>query len=161
MGFDYKTFTGLGKHSWRVQTKPCVYQEPGERNNDPQEAESDLPVSVQESWRRKWQPTPVLLSGNFHGLRSLVGYSSWDHRESDRTEQLQLQFQSRSLWQRFGLRPNNREGTKPHPSTENWIKDLLSLALPIRQYPVSPTLSLFHQEVFISLLSLFIRVQKE
>ena len=26
-------------------------------------------------WRRKWQPTPVLLPGKFHGWRSLVGYS--------------------------------------------------------------------------------------
>ena len=25
-------------------------------------------------WRRKWQPTPVLLSGKFHGGRSLVVY---------------------------------------------------------------------------------------
>ena len=25
-------------------------------------------------WRRKWQPTPVLLSGKSHGWRSLVGY---------------------------------------------------------------------------------------
>ena len=24
-------------------------------------------------WRRKWQPTAVLLPGKFHGLRSLVG----------------------------------------------------------------------------------------
>ena len=28
-------------------------------------------------WRRKWQPTPVLLPREFHGLRSLVGYSPW------------------------------------------------------------------------------------
>ena len=28
-------------------------------------------------WRRKWQPTPVFLSGKFHGQRSLVGYSPW------------------------------------------------------------------------------------
>ena len=35
-----------------------------------------------------WQPTPVLLSGKFHGLRSLVGYSSWVCNESDTTEQL-------------------------------------------------------------------------
>ena len=28
-------------------------------------------------WRRKWQPTPILLLGKFHGLRSLVGYSPW------------------------------------------------------------------------------------
>ena len=29
----------------------------------------------------------------------------------------------------FGLRSNNREGTQPRPSTENWIKDLLSILL--------------------------------
>ena len=34
------------------------------------------------------QPTPVLLPGTFHGLRSLVGYSPWGHKESDMTEQL-------------------------------------------------------------------------
>ena len=26
-------------------------------------------------WRRKWQPTPVLLPGESYGGRSLVGYS--------------------------------------------------------------------------------------
>ena len=26
-------------------------------------------------WRRKWHPTPVFLPGNFHGQRSLAGYS--------------------------------------------------------------------------------------
>ena len=26
-------------------------------------------------WRRKWQPTPVLLPGKSHGRRSMVGYS--------------------------------------------------------------------------------------
>ena len=31
---------------------------------------------------------------------------------------------------------NNREGTQPHPSTENWIKHLLSMALPIITSPV-------------------------
>ena len=30
-------------------------------------------------WRRKWQPTPVFLPGEFHGQRSLVGYSPWCH----------------------------------------------------------------------------------
>ena len=39
-------------------------------------------------WRRKWQPTPVLLPGKFHGQRSLVGYSPWGRKESDTTEQL-------------------------------------------------------------------------
>ena len=26
-------------------------------------------------WRRKWQPTPVFLPGEFHGQRRLEGYS--------------------------------------------------------------------------------------
>ena len=30
-------------------------------------------------WRREWQPTPVFLPGEFHGWRSLAGYSPWDH----------------------------------------------------------------------------------
>ena len=38
------------------------------------------------SQRRKWQPTPVLLPGKFHGLGSLVGYSPWGHKELDTTE---------------------------------------------------------------------------
>ena len=36
-------------------------------------------------WRRKWQPAPVLLPGESHGQRSLVGYSPWGHKESDKT----------------------------------------------------------------------------
>ena len=39
-------------------------------------------------WRRKWQPTPVLLPGESHGGRSLVGYSPWGHKELDTTELL-------------------------------------------------------------------------
>ena len=39
-------------------------------------------------WRRQWLPTPVSLPGEFQGLRSLVGYSPWGHKELDMTEQL-------------------------------------------------------------------------
>ena len=39
-------------------------------------------------WRRAWQPTPVFLPREFHGQRSLVGYSLWDRKESDTTERL-------------------------------------------------------------------------
>ena len=42
------------------------------------------------SWRRKWHPTPVLLPGQPHGWRSLVGYSPWGCTESDMTERLYL-----------------------------------------------------------------------
>ena len=41
-------------------------------------------------WRRKWQPTPVLLPEKSYGWRSLVGYSPWGHKESDKTEKLQF-----------------------------------------------------------------------
>ena len=41
-------------------------------------------------WRREWLPTPVFLSGEFHGQRSLVGYSWWDHTELNTTERLTL-----------------------------------------------------------------------
>ena len=39
-------------------------------------------------WRRKGQPTPVLLLGKFPGWRSLVSYSPWGRKESDMTERL-------------------------------------------------------------------------
>ena len=45
-------------------------------------------------WRRKWQPTPVLLPGKFHGLTNLVDYSPWGYKESDTTEQLHFHFWS-------------------------------------------------------------------
>ena len=56
----------------------------------------NLPA-MQETWVRslgqedplqeKWQPTPVFLPGEFHGLRGLAGYSPYGHKESDTTEQ--------------------------------------------------------------------------
>ena len=45
-------------------------------------------------WRRKWQPTPVLLPGKSHGRRSMVGYSPWGRKESDTTEWLHFHFLS-------------------------------------------------------------------
>ena len=42
-------------------------------------------------WREEWLPTPVFLPGEFHGQKSLVGYSPWGHKR-DTNEQL-----SRSL----------------------------------------------------------------
>ena len=39
-------------------------------------------------WKRKWQSTPVLLSGKSHGQRSLIGYSPWGCKELDTTERL-------------------------------------------------------------------------
>ena len=39
-------------------------------------------------WRRKWQPTLGLWPGEFHGQRSLMGYSPKGRKESDMTERL-------------------------------------------------------------------------
>ena len=43
-------------------------------------------------WRRKWQPTPVFLSGKSHGQKSLVGCSPWGRKELDTTERLHFHF---------------------------------------------------------------------
>ena len=52
--------------------------------------------AVRETWvqslgpedplRRKWQPIPFILPGEFHGQRSLMGYNPWDHKELDMTD---------------------------------------------------------------------------
>ena len=45
-------------------------------------------------WRRKQQPTPVFLPGEFCGQRSLVGCCPWGHTQSDTTEATQQQQQT-------------------------------------------------------------------
>ena len=65
------------------------------------------------SWRRKWQPTPVLLPGKFHGQRSLVGYNPWGRRESDTIERLNTQHTHTQIKHTLNLRtvefcPNKR-----------------------------------------------------
>ena len=42
--------------------------------------------------RRQWQPTPVLLPGKSHGLRSLECCSPWGRKESDTTELFHFHF---------------------------------------------------------------------
>ena len=39
-------------------------------------------------WRREWQSTPVCLPGKTNGQSTLVGYSTWFHKELGMTEQL-------------------------------------------------------------------------
>ena len=45
-----------------------------------------------------WQPFPVFLPGEFYGQRSLVDYSPWGRKESDKTERLALHFFSFFNW---------------------------------------------------------------
>ena len=41
---------------------------------------------------KKMATIPVLLPGESHGGRSLVGYSPWGHKDSDATERLHFHF---------------------------------------------------------------------
>ena len=60
----------------------------------------NLPA-MQETWVQslgredpleKGMVTPAFLPGEFHGQRSLTGYSLWGCEESNTTEQLSLKF---------------------------------------------------------------------
>ena len=76
-------------------------------------------------WRRKWQPTPIFLPGEFHGQKSLSGYCPWSLKESDTAERLNtfpLHFQSDLINRTKSLRDSVRYefisiiiNVKPHP----------------------------------------------
>ena len=44
-----------------------------------------IPGSERFPWRREWQPTAVFLPGEFHGQRSMAGYSPWGPKKLDMT----------------------------------------------------------------------------
>ena len=48
---------------------------------------------------RKWQPTLIFLPEKSHGKRSVTGYSPWDCKQSDMTEQLSTYAQTRGIIQ--------------------------------------------------------------
>jgi len=55
--------------------------------NSPANAGDALLIPGQEDpLEEAWLPTPVFLSGESHGQRSLAGYSPWGLKESDTTE---------------------------------------------------------------------------
>ena len=39
---------------------------------------------------KEWLPTPVFLPGEFHRQKSLMGYSPWGCKDSDKTKRLTL-----------------------------------------------------------------------
>ena len=81
-------------------------------------------------WRRKWQPTPIVLPGKSHGQRSLASHSPWGHKESDTTEQLCTQ-RGRKAWscaqstfnrERYtGVGKNTPSLTDPELKTLHWL----------------------------------------
>ena len=69
-------------------------------------------------WRRKWQPTPLSLPGEFHGQCSLVGYSPWGRKDSDTTEATVSSFsfdQSRNKWKEI------MRFSPDDPAPKSWI----------------------------------------
>ena len=113
---------------WRAQKKPCAHQDPGERSSDPQKTDPDCLWVSRSLQQRCGSGVACCRVGDtkcssvcmdpFAGGRHYIHYLH-DSLVS-------------------GLMSNNREGTQPHPSTENWTKYLLSMALPIRTRPTFP-----------------------
>ena len=65
------------------------------KNNLPAVQETWIDPWVRKvPWRREWSPTPVFLPGEFHGQRSLAGYSPWGCRKLDTAERLTFTFTS-------------------------------------------------------------------
>ena len=54
-------------------------------------------METQTVWRRKWQPTPVFLPGESHGLMNWGNYNPWGHKESDMTEVTEHSWKHRRL----------------------------------------------------------------
>ena len=50
-------------------------------------------------WRRKWQPTPVLLPGKSHGEKNLVGYSACGHKSVNHL--IILKNSNQGLWKNY------------------------------------------------------------
>ena len=91
----------------------------------PQETDPDLPVSGQESLADAWVGGGLLQVGALS-----VAVPVWGL-----LKEVAIIFSTSTIvWPQV----NNREGTQLHPSTENWIKDLLSMAPPIRTRPSFP-----------------------
>ena len=62
-------------------------------------------------WRRECLSTLIFLPGEFHGQRTLVGYSSWGYKESDMTERLTFLAAQCCIWYDEGtkiMKPNSR-----------------------------------------------------
>ena len=77
----------------------------------PQDTDPDLPMSVQELPAEAWV-SGALLQGRGTECSSV---------HMDLLREVSIIFiTSTIVWPQV----NNREGTQPYPSTENWIKDL-------------------------------------
>ena len=101
---------GEGARGWGVRGGGGAETTPNTRDTQSQDLSYPLvPVSSSvlkklsnQIQRRQWHPTPVLLPGESHGRRSLVGYSPWGRQESDTTERLHFHFSLSCIGERNG-----------------------------------------------------------
>ena len=79
-------FTSSSEIQWELNADGKFGFLPVNNHSDPQE---DIVLFYNYNCQKQ-QPTPVCLSGKFHGQRSLVGYSPWGCKESDTIEWLSV-----------------------------------------------------------------------
>ena len=46
----------------------------------------EIYIVINRNIKSSWQPTAILLPGELHEQRSMVGYSPWGHKELDMSE---------------------------------------------------------------------------
>ena len=74
MGFDYRTYTGLGKQTLGGHKQNLVHARTQEKGTvAPQEAEPDLPVRVQKSLAEKWVRGGLLQHGGTECSSACMG----------------------------------------------------------------------------------------
>ena len=93
-----KVLHSMCQQTWKTQQWPQDWKGQfsfqSQRKAMPKNVQSttQLHPSHMPTWRRQWQPTPVLLPGKPHGWKNLVGCSPWGHEESDTTDRLHFYF---------------------------------------------------------------------
>ena len=113
---------------------------------------------IRRIWLRSYLNGPMVFPTFFNlSLNLQQGLHALCH------SQLQVLFLL-TVWdvgQPLGLRPNNMEGTNPSHQEKIGLNFYWAWSCTSNHDPVSPTVSISHLEISISLLSLFIRGQKE
>ena len=92
------------------------------------------------SFKCPWQPSPVLLPGKSHRLRSLVGDSPWGRKESDTTEWLHFHFH-------FHQKRSKSE-LLVHSARELMLKIMWILSLPRMRCLLLPCFTPFVNKTF-------------
>ena len=55
------------------------------------------PCGGEIPWRREWLPTAVFMPGEFHGQKSLEGYSPWGRKSQTRPRDFHFHVESRAF----------------------------------------------------------------